>query len=210
MRLAVGMLKGGASRTTTAIYLALAEARLGKSVLLVDADPANGSAFEWVEDARGSGGWPDSVGVAYWPIAGLSRHVQAAIEKDGWESVICDTGNDSEALKAALMVSDQLLVALAPTGMESTRLEPTLRAAAEIGMHRPLELSVLLTRVIANSKSKREAREVLESDPFGLRVLKTEVPRLERIANAQGTAPADLNPYDAVLAELHDIENTRS
>ena len=85
MRITVGMLKGGASRTTTAVYLALADhARSGKPVLLVDADPANGTAFEWAEDAREAGQWPAGVEVAYWPVASLAKRVKAA----GVDSVV--------------------------------------------------------------------------------------------------------------------------
>lgn len=201
MRITVGMLKGGASRTTTAVYLALAEhARSGKPVLLVDADPANGTAFEWAEDAREAGQWPEGVQVAYWPVASLAKRVKAA----GVDSVVIDTGNDAAAIRSALEVTDHLVVPVAPTGTESTGLRPTLESAAEVAQRRPIQLSLLLTRV-RRTKSRVESRAALQ-EHLGLRVLTTEIPMLERFAAAYGTVPDDLSPYTDVIEELHAIE----
>lgn len=206
MRITVGMLKGGATRTTSSIYLALAEyERSGGRVLLVDADPANGTCFEWVEDARASGDWPDEVEVAYWPVSSLSKRVIAT--GDHYSSVVIDTGNDATAIRAGLEVTDHLVVPIAPTGTESTRLRPTLESAAEVAQRKPIELSLLLTRV-RRTRSKTESRAALE-DHLGLRVLGAEVPLLERFAGAYGTRPADLSPYDQVIDELHEIEEGR-
>ena len=200
LKVTVGMLKGGASRTTTAVYLALAEHARGASrVLLVDADSKNGTAFEWAEDAPD---WPEGVVVRYWPVVNLSRRVAAAAGE--YDSIVIDTGNDPEALTAALEVTDHLLVPIAPTGTESTRLTPTLRAAAEVAQRRPIELSLLITRARAGTRSRSESRNALE-EGLGLRVLTAEVPLAERIAGAYGTVPRDLSPYTDVLDELHEI-----
>ena len=203
MRITVGMLKGGASRTTTAVLLALALEQAGSRVLLVDADPANGTAFEWAEDAAG---WPVGVEVVYWPISGLGRRVEAAA--GGFDAVVIDTGNDAAALQAALSVSDQLVVPIAPTGTESTRLTPTLEAAAQVARTRPIELSLLLSRV-RHTRSRTEVRTAL-AEALALRVLETEVPLLERFASAYGTVPADLSPFDQVAAELATLTPSAS
>lgn len=201
MRVTVGMLKGGSSRTTTAVCLSLALFRAtGERVLLADADPANGTAFEWAEDAAG---WPSEVEVVYWPVSSLGRRVEAAMAQGPALHSVIDTGNDAAALRAALEVSDHLVVPLAPSGTESTRLTPTLQVAAEVAGTRPLGLSILLTRTVHNSTSRREARAALEG--MGLNVLETEIPRLERFANAYGTAPSDLGAYQDALNELRTI-----
>ncbi len=203
MKLTVGMLKGGSARTTSAVYLALAEyARTGKSVLLVDLDPGNGTAFEWCQDAGES--WPSKVEVAYWPVTGLQRQVEKMAQQGRADSIVIDTGNDSATLKAALAITDYLVIPLAPSGTESTRLTPTLEAAADIANKKHIELAILMNRIIPRTKSRREARLALEEmrlTPGRETVLTTEVPRLERIANAYGTVP-ELDPYDMVLEEI--------
>jgi chromosome partitioning protein len=126
---------------------------------------------------------------------------------DRYDSVVIDTGNDASAIRAGLEVTDHLVVPIAPTGTESTRLRPTLEAAAEVAQRRHIELSLLLTRV-RRTRSKTESRAALEGH-MGLRVLQAEVPLLERFAAAYGTRPADLSPYDQVIDELHKIEEGR-
>ena len=202
LKVTVGMLKGGASRTTTAVYLALAEhARTAGTVLLVDADSKNGTAYEWAEDAQ-SQGWPEEITVVYWPVVSLARRVAAAAGK--YDSIVIDTGNDPEALTAALEVTDHLVVPIAPTGTESTRLTPTLQVAAQVAQRRPIALSLLITRARAGTRSLHASRHALENE-LELRVLKAEVPLAERIAGAYGTVPSNLAPYTEVLDELHEI-----
>ena len=115
-----------------------------------------------------------------------------------------DTGNDAAAIRSALEVTDHLVVPVAPTGTESTRLRPTLESAAEVAQRRPIQLSLLLTRV-RRTKSRVESRAALQ-EHLGLRVLTTEIPMLERFAAAYGTVPDDLSPYTDVIEELHAIE----
>lgn len=198
MRITVGMLKGGASRTTTAVYLAHALwRRTAEPVLLADADPANGTTYEWSEDAPD---WPEEISVAYWPLASLGRRLETALREGPAQSSVIDTGNDSLALRAALEVSEHLVVPLAPSGTESTRLTPTLQVAAEVAATRPLALSVLLTRTVHGTNSRRLARAGLEE--MGLHVLEAEIPRREQYAGAYGTTPTDLGPYRDALDEL--------
>lgn len=200
MKVTIGMLKGGASRTTTAVFLAIALNRLyGHRVLLVDADPQNGTAFEWSEDAKSASVWPDSVQCMYWPLANLTRRIETELSH-GYDSVVIDTGNDPAAIKAGLGATDRLLVPLAPSGTEATRLRPTLEAAAEVARNKEIELSVLLTRVVRGTRSRIDARDALEEE--GLHVLATEIPRLERFASAYGTVPADIEPYGVLATEM--------
>ena len=205
MRITVGMLKGGASRTTTAVYLALAEwRRSGGPVLLVDADQGNGTALEWHEDAGDA--WPEEVEVVFWPSSNLARRVGRLVGGDA--SVVIDTGNEAAAIRAGLEATDHLVIPIAPTGPETARFRPTLEAAAEVGARKSIEVSVLVTRAVANTRSLAGAREALAgvAGELGLHILEAVVPRLERIANAYGTVPDDLAPYSEALEELHGIE----
>lgn len=197
LKLCVGNLKGGVGRSTTSILLALALARrTGQRVLVVDADGANGTAYEWSEMAGES--WPAEVNVVYWPSMTLAKRIQ----ESGHEGhVIIDTGpHDAGVLRQALMVSDYLVMPIAATPSEAARLRPTLEAAAEIGINRDIDLSILFTRTRPNTVSLRDARVALGE--LGLRVLDHDVPFVLLYSQAYGTVPPDLGVYPAVLEEI--------
>jgi len=208
VKITVGMLKGGTSRTTTAVYLALAEHRRhGARVLLVDADPANGTAYEWVEDAQRNG-WPKEVEMAYLPVSSLPTKVPEIMDDRRIENVVIDTGNSDATIRNALRVTDHLVIPIAPSLSESTRFRPTLEVATQVAMERHIEVSILLTRVVHGTLSRAGMKAMLESQygTIGLNILNAEIPRLERFATAYGKVPADLSPYTAALDELHTIE----
>lgn len=201
LRLTVGNLKGGVARSTSSIMLALALVqRTGQRVLLVDADLANGTSFEWSEYAGEV--WPSEVNVVYLPSQMLAKRVRE-MWPDG--HLIIDTGNDSTTLRQALMVTDQLLMPIGATPSEATRLTPTLQAAAEVASIKPIELSILFTRTKPNTISFREAWEQLkqmEGDVEGLHVLDVNVPFQLLYSQAFGTAPTNLGVYPEVLEEI--------
>ncbi|MCL2470387.1 MAG: ParA family protein, partial [Propionibacteriaceae bacterium] len=205
--LTVGMLKGGASRTTTAVYLALAlHARAGESVLLVDADPANGTAYEWVEDAGSD--WPARVGMEAIPVPALARRIPKALEAGGYAHLVIDTGNSPEAIRNGLEASDHLVVPMAPSKAELQRFMPTLETAAQVAARKHIEVSILLTRVIHGTRSRAGTKQALAAmgGQIGLHVLDTEIPQWDRFRNAVGTVPADLFPYNQALEELFLID----
>ncbi|WP_322755991.1 ParA family protein [Frankia sp. Cas3] len=110
MRIVVGNLKGGVAKTTTAVYLALGLARTGR-VLLVDADGTNASAVDWSANAED---WPATVVVVPWAVPDLGRRV-AAVAGD-YDHIVIDTGPErGDLLRQALMVTDDLLVPVAPS-----------------------------------------------------------------------------------------------
>ena len=55
MNIAIANLKGGASKTTTAMFLGASLSRAGNKVLLIDSDP-QGSALGWSEETNLSEG----------------------------------------------------------------------------------------------------------------------------------------------------------
>src|SRR4051794_12851146 len=83
--LAVVNLKGGTSKTTTAVYLAHALYERGRRVLLVDADP-QGSALAWNEDAPEPFPFP----VIGLPTRELHRQLMDAVSPD-IDAIVIDT-----------------------------------------------------------------------------------------------------------------------
>lgn len=203
VQVTVGALKGGVGKSTTAVHLALALAKCSPlPVMLVDADPVNASTFEWSEFAGDD--WPSSVTVNYWPSANLAKRVRDSRHTG---HVVIDTGpSDPAILRQALMVTDHLVVPVAPTPAEVSRIRPTLEAAAEVGFNRDISLNVLFTRVKPNTRSLREAREAMEEQR--LHALATAVPFVLQYSQAFGTVPDDLGVYPTVLIET--LERTRA
>lgn len=197
LRITVGNLKGGVGRSTTSAELALSLHRLtGEPVQLIDADGANGTLYEWSEMAGDE--WPSGVPVHYMPTANLAKRIRDLGLDEG--HIIIDTApHDAGVLRQALMVTDQLVMPMNASLNELTRVRPTLEAAAEVAINRSIELSVLFTRVRANSVAVREARDAHESQER--RVLENVV-TFRDVYQAYGTVPSDLGVYPAILNEL--------
>jgi chromosome partitioning protein len=192
MRIAVANLKGGTGKTTTAVHLALGLARSGRT-LLVDSDP-QASAFGWSEDA---GGFP--ITVVPWACRDLARRVEQVA--GDYAHVVIDTPPQHEHIvRQALLVSDRLVLPLAPSALEVARLGPTFGLAADVELERPLATTVLLSRVRAGTRSRREARALLLER--GVPTFETEVRLREAYAAAYGEVVQDLGEYEGVLVEL--------
>lgn len=201
----VGMLKGGVGRTTAAVHIALRVARItGERVLLVDADPANKSSWNWSE--RAGEVWPELVTVVDWSDSkGLAKKVRDS----GFRHVVIDTGNEARLLRQALHATNVLLIPCGTTENDELRIKPTLDEAAEVLDNLPddqeLHAAVLLSKTRSSTNSRVSTREALEA--LGIPVLDVEVPLLERYGQALGTVPDDLGVFEAVVDEL--IERTQ-
>lgn len=196
MRLAIGNIKGGVAKTTTAVHLALGLARTGRT-LLVDADPEQASALAWSEAAGDA--WPSSCTVIPWATRDLARRV-SDVAGDFAHVVIDTSPKNPLLLRQALMVVDRLVVPVAPRPMDLRELPATFALAAEVDTVHPLQVSTLLVQVRARTRSGVEARALLEE--MDVPVLQEQTRLSESIALAFGTAPADLGDYGPVLDEL--------
>lgn len=194
MRLAVANLKGGVTKTTSAVFLAAALARRGRT-LLVDADPT-GSAHSWSEAA---GSFPVVVTRQDKPrhfvehVADLGR---------GYDHVVIDTPPLEPAMvRAAILSADTVLIPVSPTAIDLDRIRATLELIAEVEAQNAPEIRVLIAKARAGTSSRQAVREVLDS--LGVPLMAAEIPLRERYAQAWGTAPNGADPdYTAALAEL--------
>lgn len=196
MKLAIVNLKGGTGKTTSAVYLSLALAEHGRT-LLIDADP-QGSSLSWSEGAKDF-----AVPVVGLPVKDLHKRVgQFAPD---YANLIIDTPPGEIAIvRSALLAADVALLPIPPSLLDLDRLRPTLELLEEVEHFSGVSIYVLLTRVRRGTKSASAAREVLKE--LGLLVLEAEIPLLEAYSGSFGLTPSDLAEYGAVMDELVEKE----
>jgi chromosome partitioning protein len=196
MRVTYGNLKGGVAKSTSSVYTALSLAATGGRVLLVDADATNRTCLKWSSLAED---WPAAVVVHSWEVPDLARRVQA-VERD-YDHVVIDTGPQRPAiLRQALMVTDDLVVPVAPSPVELEQLPDTFTLAAEVDAVSPTFAQVLFVKVRRGTRSSVEARQYLTDHE--LPVMAAEIHLLESYPLAYGTVPDDLAEYEPVVKEL--------
>jgi chromosome partitioning protein len=195
-------LKGGTTKTTSAVFLAHALTERDERVILVDADP-QGSALRWHEY---SGGFP-------FPVvrldSGRLHRDLAGIVDERYSAVVIDTppleGHQGIVL-SAMRAATHVLVPCAPTPIEYERLAAVRQAlteAAELRRDESEPISaVLLTRTVAGAASTAAHRETMSRD--GWHVLSATVGRLERYSQAYGdpVERASATAYGDAVAEL--------
>jgi cellulose biosynthesis protein BcsQ len=116
MIVTVGNTKGGVGKTTLALQLALARARAGRDILLVDGD-RQGSAQTAVAIRAGAGRTPGLSCVQYHEGAVLRAQVLRQAVK--YDDVVIDAGGrDSTALRAALSLTERLIVPFLPRSVD--------------------------------------------------------------------------------------------
>jgi chromosome partitioning protein len=195
MKATLGNIKGGVAKTTSSVHLALALAARGERVLLADADVTNRSCLKWKALATD---WPAAVVVLGFGDD-LARQVNAMA--GDYDSIVIDTSpQHAKVLRQALMVTDDLIVPVAPSPIELEQLGDTFGLAAEVDAVSPVFTQVLLVKVRAGTRSAIEARNYLTEHE--LPVMEVSVHLREAYSLAYGSAPADFGEYAGVLAEL--------
>ena len=116
MILTVGGTKGGSGKSTLAVQLAIALARGGRDMLLVDGD-RQGTAQTAIAHRTAAGRQPSLACVQY--ADGRILRDQVRHQTGKYTDVVIDAGgHDSTTLRAALVLSDVLLVPFLPRSVD--------------------------------------------------------------------------------------------
>lgn len=201
--LAVINLKGGTSKTTTAVFLAHALHEQGRTVALVDADP-QASASTWKEAAEQPFPFP------VYPLPSKRLHLEMADQLgERFNAVVIDTPpleQQTGIVMAALRVATLAVVPVAPTAIEIERVYAVRQVFEDVAAARsdgqPPAAGVLFTRTIPNASSTEAYRVQLTADGFW--VLNSSVGRLERFGQAYGENITDAaqTAYGDAVGEL--------
>ncbi len=198
MIITVGNTKGGVGKTTLAVNLAIARALIGREVWLIDGD-RQGTAQTAITIRSEAGHTPNIACATYPDGATLRTQVQQQSSK--FEDIVIDAGGrDSTALRAALVLSDVLLVPFQPRSYdvwalndiaalvdEARSVRDGLRAFAILNFADPGESSI----------DNIEAAEAVADVPQ-FEYLNTPIRRRKAFANAagQGLSVLEIKPGD--------------
>ncbi|HHJ1218835.1 TPA: AAA family ATPase [Proteus mirabilis] len=207
MIITVGNTKGGVGKTTLAVQLAIARALAGREVWLIDGD-RQGTAAAAIA-ARAEGGRKPGIACAQY-AEGPALRGQVQQQREKWQDIIIDAGGrDSTALRAALILSDVLLVPFAPRSYdvwalddmaslvdEARSVRDGLRCYAVMNQADPGEHSA------DNAEAAAAVAEVPQFD-----YLPTPIRRRKAFSNAGGAglAVSELSPRDPKA--IMEIEN---
>jgi chromosome partitioning protein len=121
MIVTVGNTKGGVGKTTIAVNLAIARALAGRDVWLIDGD-RQGTAQTAIS-IRADAGHAPGISCASYPD-GVTLRAQVQQQASKFDDIIIDAGGrDSTALRAALVLSDVLLVPFQPRSYDVWALD---------------------------------------------------------------------------------------
>ncbi|MGP3590279.1 AAA family ATPase [Vagococcus sp. WN89Y] len=188
MILTIANTKGGVGKSTLAVNIAAARAILGKKVWLVDGDKQGSSQTAIL--IRSEANIEPGIACSHFPDGPVLR-TQVLQQKDNYDDVIIECGGrDSTAMRAALTLTDYLLVPFVPGSFEVWAMEDVVNMVKEARSIRDnFPAYSILNRADTNARSKDNEDMVAAMSEYA-----EEIPVLEHMlysrkafANAAGS-----------------------
>lgn len=206
MIVTVGNTKGGTGKSTVSINLAIAR---GGKVLLVDSD-RQGTA-ETVFMVRAQSGRLPSIPCEK-ICDGDELYHKVSEYKTQYDDIVIDAGGrDSSALRAALLLSDLVLIPFAPRSLDVWALSDMNDLVAEARAVNPdLRACAILSCADSTGHDNRDAVKALEGYKQ-LSYMPTPISRRKSVANAvgMGLSVLEMKPKDdKASAELKNLLNS--
>lgn len=197
MIITVGGIKGGSGKTTIATNLTVQRAAEGRDVLLVDADDQEtASDFTMLRNEKLETG----AGFTSIKLTGPAVRTEVRRLADKYDDIIIDTGGrDTTSQRAALTVSDVMLVPFVPRSFDVWTLEKVSQLVAEMRAANPeLTAYAFINRADPRGQDNAEAEEVIR-DTEELELIDTPLGARKAFGNAaaHGLGVAELKPQDA-------------
>lgn len=202
----VGSTKGGVGKTTLALNIAIARAIAGRDVWLIDAD-RQGTASTALA-IRGEAGKLPAIATAHYADGGQLR-TQLLHQRGKFQDIVIDAGGrDSTALRAALVLSDLVLVPFQPRSIDVWAVADIAALIEEASAMRDgLQALAVLNMADTAGTDNEDAAAALADYP-SINYLATPIRRRKSIANAAGNGMSVLEQTprdDKAIAELNAL-----
>ena len=202
----VGSTKGGVGKTTLALNIAIARAMAGRDVWLIDAD-RQGTASTALA-IRGEAGKLPAIATAHYADGGQLR-TQLLHQRGKFQDIVIDAGGrDSTALRAALVLSDLVLVPFQPRSIDVWAVADIAALIEEArAMRDGLQALAVLNMADTAGTDNEDAAAALAAYP-AINYLATPIRRRKSIANAAGNGMSVLEQTprdDKAIAELNAL-----
>ena len=197
MIVTVGATKGGVGKTTIALNLAIGRALAGRDVWLIDGD-RQGTAQTAVSIRAEDGKAPALACSQY--VEGPTLRAQVQHQRAKYQDIIIDAGGrDSTALRAALTLSDVLVIPFQPRSFDLWAMQDVLTLVNEAKSVRDgLRVFALLNQADAQGADNGEAVQVVRGME-GVELLSVSLGRRKAFASAAGAGLSvlEMSPKDA-------------
>lgn len=202
----VGSTKGGVGKTTLALNIAIARAMAGRDVWLIDAD-RQGTASTALA-IRGEAGKLPAIATAHYADGGQLR-TQLLHQRGKFQDIVIDAGGrDSTALRAALVLSDLVLVPFQPRSIDVWAVADIAALIEEARAVRDGLQALGVLNMADTAGSDNEDAAAALADYPAISYLATPIRRRKSIANAAGNGMSVLEQTprdDKAIAELNAL-----
>ena len=206
MILTVGNIKGGVGKTTLAVNIIIARAAAGRDVLLIDGDE-QGTASVFTEVRT------QEIGQAgYTAVRLVGKELRSQVRQlaPKYDDIVIDVGGrDTGSLRAALTVSDVLLIPVQPRSFDLWTIEQTVEQVKEARDINPyLRAVFVLNFADTQGRDNEDTADALKDFANDVQWLDTPITRRKAFPNAasNGRSVLEARPADPkAVDELHAL-----
>jgi len=164
MILTLGHSKGGVGKSTLALNIAIERLRAGVDTLIIDGDPKQTSISKAI-GIRADAGLAPAVPCIVLDDAKALRH-QVGLLKSKYQNIVIDVGGkDSNALRAALTVTDALLLPIGPESVEVWAIDDILELVDEARSIQDFRVLAVLNRAKPAGRDNADTIAVIREYP---------------------------------------------
>src|SRR5579875_547032 len=199
MIVTIGNTKGGVGKTTLAVNIAIARTAQGRDVLLIDGDEQK-TASTFTELRSSELGKAGYTAVS---LTGAAIRTQVRQLAPKYDDIVIDVGGrDTGSLRAALTVTDTLLIPVQPRTFDVWAVDQIAELVKEAREINDLRALIFLNAADAQGRDNREAAEAIR-EVSGLEMLDITIGSRKAFPNAAaaGKSVIEQRPPDRKAVE---------